>query len=305
MPNYSEVEEELLAQQQEEEERAQALEEQRQIDRLQAQQESPSNQLAQAGTNLAKKLIKDAAEEEAVAAATAAGSAIVASAPIWGPIVGILAAVLLILGLGVFVIISMASACNADGVTGFAARLGSWGAGVLGISTDVCKDLSFQGGQSGGAGASGAFDKLTIVITSAYRPGSIVAGTNTLSAHSRGEAVDIALRNPTVPIRGSDPRIAQLVQIAKSAGFVPAAGDTLDEYTNPTEGASGGHVHIEFNTKPDGTTYCDGTKVKNPPTDLVAIPSWIPVEGAQDARLRPCMLDKVENIFISAGVFAP
>ncbi|MBX4205193.1 MAG: hypothetical protein KW788_03350 [Candidatus Doudnabacteria bacterium] len=159
MAEYS-VEEELLEQQQEEEERAQALEEQNQQDRLveqdQAEQESPVNRAQEFAKGYAKSAIKNAAKEEAVAAASAAGSAIVASAPVWGPIVGILAGILLVIGLGIFIIISLASACNAQGLGGTTARWASWGASFLpGVSQDVCAQLS--GGGSGGAGATGGF----------------------------------------------------------------------------------------------------------------------------------------------------
>ncbi len=99
--------------------------------------------------------------------------------------------------------------------------------------------------------------RIDIEITDAYRPGGTTAGGGT-SAHSRGEAVDIALRNPTVPIplQSVDPRIAKLVAIARAAGFVPPLADTLDEYNNPAPNATAGHVHVEFNIPPNGGTYC-------------------------------------------------
>ena len=131
-----------------------------------------------------------------------------------------------------------------------------------------------------------------LVITSAYRPES------TGSAHQRGEAVDIALR--PVPTSKSDPRIAQLFAIGQSVGFVTPVGDTIDEWNNPQEKTSAGHIHVEFNLKPDGkTTFCDNTIVKVPPTDLVALTGF-PLSGVSDARVRPCMLDKVIQIFNAA-----
>lgn len=188
--------------------------------------------------------------------------------------------------------------CNLEGITGTVVR---WMAGLR----EPCKyfTVDFGGGRSGGAGGGASFAQLDIVVTSAYRSGSRT-NEGKLSAHGRGEAIDIALRNPTVPIRGSDPRIAQLVAIAKASGFAPLPGDTLDEYANPTcEGDStcGGHVHVEFNLKPDlRTTFCDDTVVKDPPTDLVPIPSSIPVQGASDPRIRPCMLSPISAIFDAA-----
>ncbi len=242
----------------------------------------------------------------AVEGGAAAGGAVAATAPFWGTALGIFLLVLVVLGLGFFIFMSMVSYCNQEGIKGMLIRAYSTGTAWTGIvPIDICKKLAIdQGGaRSGGGGASGAFG-LDIIITSAYRPGSIVAGTGRLSAHSRGEAVDIALRNPAVPIGSSDPRIAQLVQVSEQAGFAGISADVLDEYTNPTEGASGGHIHVEFNLKPDGTSYCDGTKIPpSGPTDLENIVGLVAVDTAStsDPRLRPCMLDKVINIFAAAG----
>jgi hypothetical protein len=307
------VEEELLENQEDEEERAQALEQQNQQDRLNAQlaaeqeqQNSPVNQLKEAGTNLAKKYVKDAVKEEAVAAAS---SAIAASAPVWGPVVAILAAIALIVGLGIFVIISVTSTCNAGGVSGAGAQFASWIGSFMPATggVDICESLTaatnVQTATTNAPAlpnpnnpASGDLvhllqygipvksdvkdDRVTacmaarvnaifaiartsqppidIEITDAYRPGGTTAG-GAISAHSRGEAVDIALRNPTVKLHGSDPRISDLVAIAQSVGFVPPAGDTLDEYHNPAPNATAGHVHVEFNIPKNGGSYCSGT----------------------------------------------
>lgn len=100
--------------------------------------------------------------------------------------------------------------------------------------------------------------KLDWVITGAYRPNAIVAGTDNLSAHARGEAVDIALRNPKDPLYSPDPRIDKLIGVAAVEGFRPAQGDTLDEYRYPTKGAIAGHAHIEFNiNQATNGSYCD------------------------------------------------
>ncbi|MBX4187423.1 MAG: hypothetical protein KW802_04220 [Candidatus Doudnabacteria bacterium] len=106
---------------------------------------------------------------------------------------------------------------------------------------------------------------LDITITSAYR-GNGTTAEGGASAHGRGEAVDIALRNPTVPWNQathslpagfSDPRIGRLVAIGQKYFFKPA-GDTLDEYHFPAKNATGGHVHVEYNI-PSSGSYCDGT----------------------------------------------
>lgn len=106
---------------------------------------------------------------------------------------------------------------------------------------------------------------ISFVITSAFRPGAIVAGTGKQSAHARGEAVDIAIRPPNPPYNLAqylaDPnfqkKISTLVRLSVNEGFRPPVGDTLDEYNKPTEGATGGHIHIEFNLSSNGGSYCD------------------------------------------------
>jgi hypothetical protein len=99
---------------------------------------------------------------------------------------------------------------------------------------------------------------VNFVITSAYRAGSIVVRTGLPSAHARGEAVDIAI-TPSDDWKTNE-KFARQIDIvlseARAEGFRPAQGDTLDEYRKPTEGASGGHIHVEFNRGPNGTSYC-------------------------------------------------
>lgn len=289
------LDEELLEQQSIEQEQAEnfaAAQQQERMQRIQQeqlrqqQQRSTANRAQKVGETAqkAQKWIKRYEKTGVVLEFLAA------SFPVWGPILGVLVAAM-------FVIIVLIAGCNQTGLTGVGVRVISKIGGVF--SADICKNLTFNGGASGGAGASGTAGPMDIVITSAFRPGAIVAGTSRLSAHGRGEAIDIALRNPTVPKFSTDSRIAELVQIVKSAGFTPLAGDTLDEYTTSLEGTTGGHIHIEFNTQPNGRTYCDDTVVKNPPTDLVSIPASIPVDrgSTSDARLRPCMLNAITAIF--------
>lgn len=198
------------------------------------------------------------------------GELLVATFPIWGPLLLVL-----------FIAGSFIGGCNAS--TTF--RIASLGA---------CDPFIVGAGGTGGGAGGGASFSVDIILTSAYRPGP------TSTADSRGETVDIALRNPIDPIGSTDPRISQVVQLAQAAGFTAPAGYIQNEYANPSPGATGGHIHVQFNLKPDGTTYCDGTKVSNPPADLVNIPASIPMSGVSNARLRPCMLSAVEAIFNSA-----
>jgi hypothetical protein len=98
---------------------------------------------------------------------------------------------------------------------------------------------------------------ISFVITSAYRPGAIVQGTNRTSSHGRGEAIDLEI----IP-RGSlsdeafQKKIRTLRGLFESDGFREPMGNTLDEYNEPTEGASGGHLHVEYNSPVNGKSYC-------------------------------------------------
>ena len=222
---------------------------------------------------------------------------------LWQRIVLVISNIVVLIIPMVFIAIVVPTVCLTGQVTRLALQaMPFFGTAITAISGDYCPDTGIQGVPLSPQAPFGALD---ITITSAYRFGSIVKGTGKLSAHSRGEAVDIALRNPTVPEFSTDPRIAQLVQIALGLGFKPLVGDTLDEYTKPTEGASGGHIHVEFNLKSDGTTYCDGTKPSNTgPTDMVSLIGVVPVDTVSTSSplVRPCMLDAVTDIFSAAGV---
>jgi hypothetical protein len=112
---------------------------------------------------------------------------------------------------------------------------------------------------------------LEITITSAYR-GEGLTDTGGTSAHGRGEAVDIALRSPTIPWNQtthslpsgfSDPRIGKLMAIGQKY-FPSPQGDALDEYHKPAGNATGGHMHVEFNIpSPSTNSYC--APFPNPP----------------------------------------
>ncbi len=91
---------------------------------------------------------------------------------------------------------------------------------------------------------------INITITSAFRSGDFP------SRHAFGEAVDIAIRPSPAKPWNTNTQISKLVQIAKNAGFTPTQGDTIDEYNNPVERTSGGHVHVEFNKISTSASYC-------------------------------------------------
>jgi hypothetical protein len=55
-------------------------------------------------------------------------------------------------------------------------------------------------------------------------------------------------------------RVNRLAGLFEAEGFKPPAGDTLDEYTNPTEAATGGHIHAEYNIPPGQNGQLDMTK---------------------------------------------
>lgn len=267
----------------------------------QQEQEETQNQPRQQVRNFVKQQATQATKK---VAKSYAKKLIWSTAPYWGPV---LAIVLLVGFILMFVVVGVPLiACSySESTSGLwmKASLSSiiGVGGAANFSWDYAKakycppPISYQSG----GGGSGASFSINIVITSAYRPNS--SG----SAHQRGEAVDIAIR-PS-PTSNNDPRIDQLVAIAKKFFPGPAAGargDTLDEYRNPTEQATGGHVHVEFNTytfNGQTYTYCDDTVVKIPPTDLVDLP--YPSEGItppNQAKVRPCILDEISGIFSAA-----
>lgn len=139
-PAPANLEAELEQQRQAEEERAQALEEQKQADRLQAQADSPAEQAKNLAVDYGKKVVKDFAKEEAAAAATTVGSAIVSTAPVWAPILG---TIVVVIGLFVFIMVAITAACNQTGFSGWLARTGSYVASKLpGIPADVCAQFA-------------------------------------------------------------------------------------------------------------------------------------------------------------------
>jgi hypothetical protein len=307
MAKISDIEGELAAVSEEEEaKRKQELEEQNQEERLrQAEieeqeraEEDPSSVFGQAG-NIAKEAAKEKVKQlskkavkqvgRKIAARAGSRAAIAATSEFWVPALVIVLVILLVLGLVFFVITSLVAACNQEGFSGILVRgLSSIGS-TIGLTDDICGPLVFKGGDFGGGGAGGSFD-IELVLTSAYRPGAITS-KGLPSAHGRGEAIDVALRNPRVGFGSSDPRIASVVRIAEGLGFTPPAGDVIDEYNNPA-GAEGPHIHIEFN---DG--FCSGAPAPSPPTDLKSLVGLVPIEGASDPRVRTCMLNSVLLLF--------
>ena len=236
-----------------------------------------------------------AAAAGAEAGVVAGAGTVAATSPIWGVALAVIGVIIVLLLLVFFVFVSMVVQCNDKTISGVGTRILSTGTSFIGIiPADVCKQLAinnFGNGSSGGGGASGIFepalvnlavsvkagvdgratacmaDKVKTIydlaqaatppiefeITGAYEPRTTASGG--VSAHSRGEAVDIGLRPPAA-LRSNDPRIARLVAIARQVGFVPPAGNTLDEYANPAPNATAGHVHVEFNIPSDGGTFC-------------------------------------------------
>jgi len=76
-------------------------------------------------------------------------------------------------------------------------------------------------------------DNLT--ITDGLRPQEATYGSPT-SYHKAGEAIDFVSQG----LETDPAKRARLIELAKEHGF----GETLDEYSAPSDGATGGHVHI-------------------------------------------------------------
>lgn len=260
------------------------------IEQRQNQQASVQNTLKQQATQQIKQQIKKRVMMVVL-------EFLASTSPVWGPIVGVLLLVVMLIGFVVF--LPTAALCGKSMATdvALASIPFNLGPAIQSIRGYACP----TGTDSTGGSLSGSpeTDDLDIILTSAYRPES------NGSAHQRGEAVDIALR--VQPTSNNDPRIAQLVALAESFGFKPPVGDTIDEWNRPQENTSAGHVHIEYNLKIRGNlsggSYCDNSgPVLVPPTDLVDIPASIPrrdVSGPR-AKVRACLLDEVIAIFEAA-----
>jgi hypothetical protein len=296
------VDEDLAAQREEEERRKAALAEQQQQDILEAQQAEEEQQTLerqaqqQSLGNQASNVAKDQAKKWAK---RGLWNILAATWEIWVP------ALLILCGIGLIIsVVLMVPIVGCQGPASFSDGAGITAVKLLVASMpgDVCSALtqSNQTPRSGGGGGGGDFWQpddlvalsgvsidpgtsdprvrqcmlgkvqqiysaataagLQVTITSAFRSSDFP------SRHAFGEAVDIALRpTPTVPWR-TNPQIANLVQIARGAGFVPPTGDTIDEYNNPLERTSGGHVHVEFNRISANGSYC--APYPNPPAPL-------------------------------------
>lgn len=233
-----------------------------------------------------------------VAAGTATAGTVAATSEIWGPIALVLGVLFLVFALLFFVIVTLSASCTgltANFTRSLPTLAGPLGM-LVGSSIDqqICGQLGVNptqlaspavdtiGGQTPGelglvpitgVPVEGASDPrlrqcmlnkvqrlyqlsqeagLEWVVTSAYRPHS--SG----SYHARGEAVDIAFRNPPLGFFSSDPRIDQVIQLARSIGFVDPAGDVVDEYNQPSAKTEGPHIHLEFNYNfAQQVSYCD------------------------------------------------
>ena len=65
------------------------------------------------------------------------------------------------------------------------------------------------------------------------------------SMHAKGLAMDFTVDSPS-----KAPAAARAVRkLAADAGVPPGGIDVIDEYNNPSSGATAGHIHAEFNTK--------------------------------------------------------
>ena len=137
------------------------------------------------------------------------------------------------------------------------------------------------------------------MLTSAYRPGAVVdEDPRKQSAHSRGEAFDIALINPAVGFRPNPPdsRIETVVSLAEGMGFVEPRGNVVDEYNNPSKGTRGPHIHVEFNAG-----HCPGPPQTAAPNDLVDLTGLVPMSGASPPQVRACLKPYVLQLFQLTG----
>jgi hypothetical protein len=272
---------------------AEELEEGQEQDRLNKRQQLAQRAKSMAG-DVAKKVVKQAVRK---AGQRVGASVLVATAPYWG---AALAIILMIGWVIIMMLVSVAVICSSNYTDSF--EVAGFKLAIASLPGDICKDLALAGGRSGGAGGGATFDpttsKLDIVLTSAYRPGSYVDNNrNNPSAHGRGEAFDVALRNPQVGFYSQDPRIDKIIALARGMGFTHPNGDVVDEYRNPSPGTTGPHIHIEFNKG-----YCSTAAATDPPNDMVSLVGLVPMSDVDNPEVRECMHSFVINLFKQAGV---
>lgn len=74
------------------------------------------------------------------------------------------------------------------------------------------------------------------------------------SLHTKGLALDFSLKDP----KTASTVTSKLSGLLKNAGV---SAKVLNEYANPSAGATGGHIHVQFQSKKDAETFL--TQVKN------------------------------------------
>lgn len=290
--------EEQLAQQQQEQANADKLNEMNQRERNSREQAPPEHMQRPGQLDAAKEYAQKAAGRAVrrygakvagkAAARYGVTAVLTASAPIWGTILGVFAAAM-------FIIIVLVSACNTTSgwLINLGAKIVTFGQldvcgpfklpnvvppavsgtqplpgepddliylSTLGIP--VKSDIDDRARKCMANKVKKLYEQsqgqgLNWEITSAFRPGAVTSEGKP-SAHSRGEAVDIVLRPAPAKPWSANQKIKDLVALAKSLGFEPPNGDTLDEYNKPTEYATAAHIHIEFN-RANQQIYCDTT----------------------------------------------
>lgn len=155
---FNSVDSELQAAQEEEE----ARREQEELERMYTldEERQQARQRLNNTTEGARSYAKDAAKKAVKSAAgkvakRGATQAVIATAPYWGPVLLIILGLILLISIVVMVPVIV---CNSNGVGGTVSRWTSTIASKMGLTTDICGSLTFGGGASGGAGASGSFE---------------------------------------------------------------------------------------------------------------------------------------------------
>ncbi len=70
------------------------------------------------------------------------------------------------------------------------------------------------------------------------------------SAHQRGQALDFTLKNPADSASVAD-------AVRRKLAAMGVDGTVLDEYSNPSRGSTGGHIHVQFNSAAAAAQYAD------------------------------------------------
>ncbi len=209
-------------------ERMYALEEKKNQDRHQRVE-----QIKSAAKEVAKKKAKDVLVKQGERMAARGLASVAASSfPVWGPILGVILAVLGSIALIIVVVVSVQSYCQEGGVKGYTVKAASKAAGFLGYA-DLCKEMNFENVQiaSNAANTSFAQPNDPTALTD--------ADARTLLASA---GIPVNAFEPQTSLKGIKRMVlAEIISLANACSTLPDKNTCKVIVTGGTE-LTGGHA---------------------------------------------------------------